>query len=52
MANSTLAPWAELAPGVDRLLTDDDLLRINAGDVLDGLDVLPGFTYPVRRLFS
>jgi Uma2 family endonuclease len=29
MANSTLAPWAELAPGVDRLLTDDDLLRIN-----------------------
>jgi hypothetical protein len=24
---------------------------LSVGDVLDGLDILPGFTYPVERLF-
>ncbi len=28
MAQATLAPWAELVPGVDRLMTEDELLAL------------------------
>ena len=28
MAQATLAPWAELVPGVDRLMTEDELLTL------------------------
>ena len=28
------------------------LARLGIGDALDGLDVLPGFTYPLARLFA
>jgi Uma2 family endonuclease len=31
--------------------SDKPAATLAAGDVLDGLDVLPGFTYPVARLF-
>ncbi len=31
---------------------DQPSVTLGSGDLLDGLDVLPGFTYPVDRLFA
>ncbi len=35
-----------------RPCSDQPVAALGLDDVLDGLDVLPGFTYPVARLFS
>ena len=32
--------------------TVQPVARLGIGDALDGLDVLPGFTYPLARLFA
>lgn len=32
--------------------TDQPVATLNAGDVLDGLDVVPGFLYPLANLFA
>jgi Uma2 family endonuclease len=41
--------WRPDAAGVARIVTT---LKASTGDTLDGLDVLPGFTYPLADLFA
>lgn len=41
--------WRADATGVAQL---EATLRASAGDLLDGLDVLPGFTHPLTALFA
>lgn len=40
--NATVAAWAEEVP----------VATLGIGDILDGLDVIPGFTYPLAKLFA
>ncbi len=44
MKQNTLVPWAEPVPGAPYPLT--------TADMLDVLDVIPGFTHPINDLFS
>lgn len=52
--NGSMLVWLifPLKRTVEVYTADGDLRILNDGDTLDGADVLPGFTMPVRELFE
>ena len=47
-----LAPWAAVVPGVGPVQDMRPSATLGSGDLLDGEDVVPGFSHPVRDIFD